>query len=81
MKMVSLQAHFDGNQILLDEPFQLNPNARLIVTLVPNSHTDDDERQDWLTLSLLGLQGAYDDDEPEYPLTTLKRFNPDYDPR
>ncbi len=81
MGAVSLQAHFDGDQILLDEPFELKPNTRLLITVMPSPRPEDDERQDWLTLSLQGLQRAYEDDEPEYPLTALKRVNPDYDPR
>jgi len=35
MKTVTLTAHFDGEHIQLDEPFQLSPEARLLVTIVP----------------------------------------------
>src|SRR5436190_1884480 len=34
---ISIPAHFDGERILLDEPVELERNARLIVTVLPNS--------------------------------------------
>ena len=34
MPNLTLEAHFDGRSILLDEPYQIPPNARLLVTLV-----------------------------------------------
>lgn len=43
MDTVTLRAHFDGKQIVLDEPFKLEPNAELIVTVVPRSC--DEERE------------------------------------
>lgn len=35
MPTISLQAHFNGKQIVLDEPYDLPPNASLMVTLLP----------------------------------------------
>lgn len=35
MDTVSVSAHFDGERIVLDEPFELEPNAKLIVTILP----------------------------------------------
>ncbi len=32
METVTLRAHFEGKHILLDEPFELEPNTELIVT-------------------------------------------------
>jgi hypothetical protein len=43
----SILAHFDGERILLDEPFELEPNAKLIIQVLPKG---DDEREQWLTL-------------------------------
>jgi len=45
METVTLRAHFDGKHILLDEPFELEPNTELIVTVVPRG--SDEEREDW----------------------------------
>ena len=35
MDPISIPAHFDGRQILLDEPCELELNAKLIVTILP----------------------------------------------
>lgn len=74
----SIPAHFDGVQILLDEPFTLEADAKLLVTILPK---EDEEREAWLALSAQRLQDAYDDDEPEYPLTAIREMNRDYDRR
>ncbi len=79
METKSLRAHFDGSQILLDEPFELEPDAELIVTVI--SKTSDEEREDWTRLSLESLTRAYSDDEPEYTLDLIKEANPAYEGR
>lgn len=79
MEKVTLRAHYDGRQILLDEPFELEPNAELIVTVLPKS--PDEEREDWARLSLESLARAYGDDEPEYSLDLIKKANPEYEGR
>jgi hypothetical protein len=79
MRIVTLRAHFDGNQILLDEPFELEPNTELLVTVLPKSLAD--ERSAWTRLSLESLARAYGDDEPEYSLDLIKEANPDYEGR
>ena len=33
METRTLRAHFDGNHILLDEPFELEPNMELLITI------------------------------------------------
>lgn len=64
MKTVSVSAHFDGEYIRLDEPLALEPNTRLIVTVLPG---EDTEREDWALLSQEGLEHAYGKDEEDYP--------------
>lgn len=76
MESVTLRAHFDGNQILLDEPFELAPNTELIVTVVPRA--SDEEREDWTRLALASLARAYGDDEPEYSRDQIKEANAEY---
>lgn len=75
---ISIPAHFDGERILLDEPVELEPNARLIVTVLPNGDTDRDA---WLRLSIAQLNGAYNGDADDYPLELVKEMNPDYEGR
>jgi hypothetical protein len=79
METVTLRAHFDGERILLDQPFELEPDMKLIVTVLPRIL--DEEREDWARLALESLERAYGDDEPEYPLESIKEANPEYEGR
>ena len=79
MENVTLRAHFDGKHILLDEPFELDPDTELIVTILPKSLHE--ERKAWAQLSLESLEQAYSDNEPEYSLDLIKESNPDYEGR
>ena len=47
MPTVALQAHYDGQHIVLDEPYDLPANASLMVTLLPAS-SDADSEEVWL---------------------------------
>lgn len=78
MDPISIPAHSDGQQIQLDEPCELEPNAKLIITVLPNH---DSEPESWLRLSADRLQQAYDDNEEEYSLDLIKDPNPDYEGR
>jgi hypothetical protein len=64
----TIAAHFDGKHILLDEPVELEPNTKLLVTVLPK----DLEREAWLRLSAKRLRAAYDDEEEEYSLHLIK---------
>ncbi len=79
MPSLTLRAHFNGTQIVLDEPFSFEPNVKLLITILPPE--TDIERDDWLRLSAKGLESAFGDDEPEYSLADLKEINPKYDGR
>lgn len=68
MPIVSLKAHYDGNSIQLDEPFDLPEGARLIITVLEGA---DSERVGWHDLSARGLARAYGDSEPEYSAADL----------
>ncbi len=39
----------------------------------------DEEREDWIRLSLANLQRAYGKDEPEYSLDLIKEANPKFE--
>lgn len=75
MSIVSIPAHFDGERILLDAPVTLEPDAKLLVTVLPKY---DEEREFWLKLSAQGMEAAYGPDEPEYGLDSIKEMNPEY---
>lgn len=75
MKVISLSAHFDGQLIQLDEPYPLQPNTKLIVTILPEQSR---EREALLSLSQNQLNNAYTEDD-DYPLNAIKIVNPDYE--
>lgn len=65
-----LKAHFDGKQIVLDEPYALSPSSRLLVLVMPESGNQaSDKRMDLATAS---LNRAYGDHEPDYSLEDVK---------
>jgi hypothetical protein len=68
MKAVALTANFDGENVQLDEPFQLEANARLVVVILP----PEDERQTWSRFSASQLSRAYSQNEPEYTAADLR---------
>jgi hypothetical protein len=70
MPSITLTAHFDGQSIILDEPFQLPDHARLLVTVL--SPSMDGDHAQWSDLAGSGLALAYGDDESEYRLTDVK---------
>ena len=75
MNSVTLKAHYDGEHIVLDEPYEIPVNAPLAVTvLVPaaSEHDRERERASWTALSAGSLARAYGDDEPEYTVADLK---------
>ena len=76
MQTITLNAHFDGKQILLDQPYELEPDQKLLVSVV---ETRGDEDDDWYAPSVAGLARAYGDDEPEYPTSLIKERNPLYE--
>jgi hypothetical protein len=80
MNTISIRAHYDGEEIRLDEPFQLEPNSELIVTVLPKS-VREPERDDWLRLSGARLEDAYRADEPDYSPDMIREANPDYEGR
>lgn len=71
MPAAILKAHFDGKQIVLDEPFDLPPNSPLVVTVLSSEESIEDAQ--WRDLSAHGLATAYGDDEPDYSAADVKR--------
>ncbi len=72
---VTLRAHYDGEHIVLDEPFEIPANASLAVTVLapdPSAHDRERERASWAALSAWSLARAYGDDEPEYTVADLR---------
>ena len=70
MPAVTLRAHYDGQRILLDEPFQIPPNTPLMVTVLASA--DADAAAHWAAIAREALVRAYGDDEPEYTDVDLR---------
>jgi hypothetical protein len=73
---VTLRAHFDGEHIVLDEPYEIPANAPLEVTVLADDRSEHErgqERASWAAVSARSLARAYGDDEPEYTVADLRR--------
>lgn len=71
MPTVSLRAHYDGERIRLDEPFDLPSDVPLLVTVLgPEADAD---RELWNATALQGLARAYGSDEPEYGIVDIRK--------
>jgi hypothetical protein len=68
MPTAILKAHYDGEHIVLDEPFHLPANAPLIVTVIG----PDAERSEWAALGAKGIARAYGENEPDYTVADIK---------
>jgi len=72
MRSVTLKAHFDGEHIVLDEPFEIPENSRLEVRVVSAEAQGNLEHDNWSLFSAENLARAYSNDEPEYTLADVK---------
>lgn len=73
MPTVTLKAHYDGERIVLDEPFDLPPDSPLMVTVLPAGADEHSDHAQWTALSAQVLARAYSDSEPDYTQTDVKR--------
>jgi hypothetical protein len=71
MPAITLKAHFNGKQIVLDEPFDLPPDSSLMVTVLPKGEFV--ENGQWHGLAAHALARAYGDDEPDYTAADVAR--------
>ncbi len=61
MQIVTLQAHFDGRHILLDEPYELEPNTKLVISVIDMK----DESDFWQAASSSSLDDIWDNTEDD----------------
>ena len=71
MPTVTLRAHYDGERIQLDEPFDLPPDVPLLVTVLVVEA--DNDREAWIAMGRHALAHAYGDAEPDYSLADIRR--------
>jgi hypothetical protein len=75
MPALSLKAHFNGKQIVLDEPFDLPPDSPLLVTVLPKENATEDAN--WHSLTADALARASGEDEPSYSVADVySNLNP-----
>lgn len=70
MPAVTLKAHFNGKQMVLDEPFDLPPDSTLMVTVLEKVDASEDVQ--WRGVAANPLARAYGDGEPDYSAADLK---------
>ena len=68
MATLMLKAHFDGQQIRLDQPVELAKDALLTVIVHDPDAELAAEREDLYRMGEEALARCYGDDEPEYTI-------------
>lgn len=61
--LTTIPAHFDGNEIVLDVPVTLEPNARLLVTILDPADAPQDLIYTLMTASAASFTQVWDNDE------------------
>lgn len=79
MDYKTVSAHFDGKQICFDEPVELKPKTKLLVTILSEENMEA-HKEIWYRLAVSGLERAYGENEPEYSVGLVKEANPEYQP-
>ncbi len=74
MSAITLPAHFDGERIRLDDPYELEPDNKILVTVLPKEQ-EDEEHEAWFRLSSEGLARAYGEEEADYPTELIREPN------
>jgi hypothetical protein len=74
MPTVALQAHYDGEKIVLDEPFNLPAHAALMVTVLP-AVAEPESEEAWLRATAASDAFAFLAD-PVEDIYTLKDGEP-----
>lgn len=61
--LTTIPAHFDGNEIVLDVPVTLEPNARLLVTILDHGEQTQALLDALMAASAASLSRVWDNDE------------------
>ncbi|TAN01244.1 MAG: hypothetical protein EPN39_02630 [Chitinophagaceae bacterium] len=67
----------EQGKLIVDELLPVHNKQVRVVLLIEE---DEQERKDWIKLSMEGLSRAYGPDEPEYTVDMVKEVNPKYNP-
>jgi predicted translin family RNA/ssDNA-binding protein len=78
--MVVIKAKvIDATHLELSRPIA-TPSGGTVLVSVAGSGEEDDERQQWLAMSVDNLQSAYGESEPAYTPSMVQEPNPEYAP-
>lgn len=67
----------EHGKLVIDGALPVHNKQVRVVLLIED---DEQERKDWMGLSMEGLSRAYGSDEPEYTPDMVKELNPKYNP-
>ena len=73
-----VSAHYDGHQILLDEPTNLKPDTKLLVDIPDDDQTVEEERREWTRFALTNFARMYEDEPDLYTEDMIIEPNPNY---
>jgi hypothetical protein len=73
-----IPAHYDGHHVCLDMDVDLEPNAKLWVTVVQDDPVSKQEREEWNTLSLQAFAAITENEPDEYTSDMIKVRNPEF---
>ncbi len=68
----------EQGQVKLLEEISLPEGTKLLISPLVDSNNKRDE-SDWYNFSQQALNQAYEDDEPEYTLDSIKTYNQHYE--
>ena len=77
--MILVEAEIvDSTHLKLSKPIGIRQGKTVLVS-VTESEENDEERQQWLTMSSHPLGMAYSESDPDYPESMVKEFNTGYE--
>jgi hypothetical protein len=69
----------DAQHLKLSQRLNIPPGSKIFITITPPEDLAY-EHEEWVLFSAQGLARAYEDDEPEYSLASIKKPNPEFQP-
>ena len=76
IKPVTIPAHFDGKHIVLDEPYPLKADMKLVVAILEDENVNGDDA-DWHRTAMQHM-AKLQEDEPDYADAVITKPNPSY---
>ena len=75
MKVIQAQV-MDATHLELSTPIQVPRGSTVVISIA--APEVDKEHDEWVRMSIQGLQTVYVDDEPDYSLSRVNTPNPEY---